>query len=99
MPEDYQRIVVDFGNSVAFPSDQGLFIKPWGEDKDLTLVNASGNMSNNIAITLAISEGYEGENYMVMTVWDWNVIGYVRTKSSCTVHCFFQVKRTLHVFL
>ena len=74
IPEDYQRIEVDFaGENVAFPSDQGLYIKPPGSDPNTTLICANGNMSNNIAIRIAVSEG-EGspdKNYIVMTVWDW----------------------------
>ena len=53
-----QRIEVDFaGDNVAFPSDQGLFIKPPGNDPSTTLIVATGNMSNNIAIRIAVSEG------------------------------------------
>jgi hypothetical protein len=74
VPNDYQRIVLDFaGDNVAFPSDQGLFIKPPGSDPNTSFTNACGNMSNNIAITVAVSEG-EGspdKNYLVMSVWDW----------------------------
>jgi len=70
---DYQRLVVDFaGGSVAFPSDQGLFLKPAGDST--SLINACGNMSNNIALVLAVSEGAGGANYLVTTVWDWSPI-------------------------
>ena len=73
IPEDYQRIEVDFaGDNVAFPSDQGLFIKPPGNDPNTSLIVATGNMSNNIAIRIAVSEGEgKGKNYIVSTVWDW----------------------------
>lgn len=71
IPHDYQRISLDFaGDGVAFPSDQGLFIKPPGNDT--ALISACGNMSNNIAIRLAVSEGDgDGANYLVLTIWDW----------------------------
>ena len=52
-------MTLDFaGDSVAFPSDQGLFIAQNSENT--SLINACGNLSNNIAITVAVSEG-EGE--------------------------------------
>ena len=41
---------------LLFSSDQGLFIKPPGS-ANLSLVNANGNMSNNIALRVAVSEG------------------------------------------
>mgnify|MGYP002630806635 CR=1 FL=1 len=71
VPHDYQRVVVEFaGSGVAFPSDQGLFIKPPGNAT--TLINANGNMSNNIAIHLAVSEGDgDGAHYLVTSAWDW----------------------------
>lgn len=71
VPHDFQRISLDFaGSGVAFPSDQGLFIKPPGTA--LGLVNACGNMSNNIAITVAVSQGAgAGAHYLVLTIWDW----------------------------
>ena len=80
IPEDYQRIVLDFaGDGVAFPSDQGLYIKPKYPSKDLKLVAATGDMSNNIALRVAVSKGEVGsgkpnERSLVTTVWDWNVI-------------------------
>jgi len=71
IPHDYQRVTLDFaGDSVAFPSDQGLFIAQ--NNENTSLINACGNLSNNIAITVAVSEGEgEGKNYLVMTIWDW----------------------------
>ena len=71
IPHDYQRISLDFGgSSVAFPSDQGLFIAQ--NNENTSLINACGNLSNNIAITVAVSEGEgQGKNYLVMTIWDW----------------------------
>lgn len=67
---DYQRISLDFGGSVSFSSDQGLFIKP--KNSSLELIKANGNLSNNIALKAAISEGDgPGKNYIVTSVWDW----------------------------
>ena len=54
---------------MAFVSDQGLFIKP--EGSSLQLIGACGNMSNNIAIAVAVSEGDGTNRYMVTTAWDW----------------------------
>ena len=68
---DYQRIALDFGaTGVAFPSDQGLFVKPAGNST--TFVSANGNLSNNIAMKVAVSAG-EGPDarYLVTTAWDW----------------------------
>ena len=67
---DYQRISMDFAGTVAFPSDQGLFIMP--QDGTLELYKANGNMSNNIALKAAISKGDgPGKRYIVTAVWDW----------------------------
>jgi hypothetical protein len=70
VPHDYQRIALDFGGSVAFPSDQGLFIV--NGSSDLKLISANGNLSNNIAMQVAVSAG-EGPNkrYLVTSAWDW----------------------------
>ena len=69
---DYQRISMDFGGTVSFPSDQGLFIMP--TDGSVELIKANGNMSNNIALKAAISKG-DGTGpdgrYIVTAVWDW----------------------------
>ena len=67
---DYQRVALDFGGGVAFPSDQGLFVKPPGNGT--TFIVANGNVSNNIAMAAAVSVG-EGVNqrYIVTTAWDW----------------------------
>ena len=68
---DYQRIALDFGAAgVAFPSDQGLFVKPPGNGT--TFLAANGNLSNNIAMAAAGAAG-EGEvrRYIVTTAWDW----------------------------
>eukprot|EP00937_MAST-01D_sp_MAST-1D-sp2_P005083 g5083.t1 len=75
---DYQRISLDFGadstglSSVAFSSDQGLFIKPLN-DSSLELIKANGNMSNNIALKACVSKGDGGPDgrYIVTAVWDW----------------------------
>jgi len=69
-PHDYQRIALDFAGTVAFPSDQGLFVKPPGTE--LKLVSANGNLSNNIAMKVAVSAGDGvGKRYLVTTAWDW----------------------------
>ncbi len=72
---DYQNIVVGNGapGTVFFTSDQGLFIKPDG--RNTTLISANGNMSNNIAIGLAVSAGAGAEQYIVITAWDWSPLG------------------------
>jgi len=68
---DYQRISLDFGGTVSFSSDQGLFIVP-PTGTALELIKANGNLSNNIALKAAISEGDgPGKNYIVTSVWDW----------------------------
>ena len=46
---DYQRIALDFGGSVAFPSDQGLFVVPIDgscsvNDTACTFITANGNL-------------------------------------------------------
>lgn len=70
VPMDYQRIVTDFaGDGVAFPADQGVFIKPDGDS--LELIGACGNLSNNIAISVAVSEGDGQNRWLVTTAWDW----------------------------
>ena len=70
VPHDYQRISLDFAGGVAFPSDQGLFVKPPGNDTKL--ISFNGNMSNNIAMKVAVAAG-EGpdKRYLVTTAWDW----------------------------
>lgn len=74
VPHDYQRISLDFGGSVSFSSDQGLFIRPPGDS--LELIKANGNLSNNIALKAAVSEGDgPGKNYIVTAVWDWAPLG------------------------
>jgi len=66
---DFQRIALDFGGGVSFPSDQGLFIV---NGTSLELIKANGNMSNNIALKASISAGDgPGKRYIVTAVWDW----------------------------
>ena len=69
---DYQRISMDFAGTVAFPSDQGLFIMP--TDGSVELIKANGNLSNNIALKASISKG-DGTGrdgrYIVTAIWDW----------------------------
>ena len=54
---DYQRINLDFGGTVGFVSDQGLFIVNSTNSSWLELIKANGNLSNNIALKAAISKG------------------------------------------
>jgi hypothetical protein len=62
---DYQRIALDFGGSVAFTSDQGLYIKPTN-DSSLELIKANGNQSTNIALKACVSAGDgPGKRYIV----------------------------------
>ena len=67
--QDFQRIITDFAGRVALVSDQGLFIQPDGDS--IELIGASGNLSNNIAISPAISYGNGKNRYIVTTAWDW----------------------------
>ena len=70
VPMDYQRIVTDFaGDGVAFTADQGVFIRP--EGVSLELIGACGNLSNNIAISVAVSQGDGRNRWLVTTAWDW----------------------------
>ena len=69
IPQDYQRIVTDFAGGVALVSDQGIFIAP--DDDSVELIGACGNMSNNIAISPAVSYGDGKERWIVTTAWDW----------------------------
>ena len=56
IPHDYQGISLNFGDGgVAFPSDQGLAIKPPGTAT--TLINACGDMANNIVLSAATRRG------------------------------------------
>lgn len=72
MPHDYQRICLDFGGSVGFVSDQGLFTKNPGPSQVLELNKKNGNMSNNICLKASISRGYgPGKRYVVTAIWDW----------------------------
>ena len=68
IPQDYQRIPTDFAGGVALVSDQGLFIT---REDSLELTGACGNMSNNIAIAVAVSKGDGTNRYLVTTAWDW----------------------------
>ena len=38
------------------------------------LINANGNMSNNIAIKLAVSTGGGGGRFYVTSMWDWGPV-------------------------
>lgn len=78
IPHDYQSIAVPFGDDgVAFPSDQGLFVMPQHSaiipGQTTPLINANGDMSNNIAIKPAVSQGSspDGPRSIVTTMWDW----------------------------
>ena len=87
---DYQRILAGqgFAGGVAFVSDQGLFVAPprnptrppyGGVPGDsLQLVSADGDMSNNIALSVAVSEGDgPGKRYLVTTMWDWSPLSSI----------------------
>jgi hypothetical protein len=69
VPQDFQRIVTDFAGGIALVSDQGIFIAP--EDDSVELIGACGNMSNNIAISPAVSYGDGTQRWIVTTAWDW----------------------------
>ena len=70
---DYQRINLDFGGSVGFVSDQGLFIVNYTNSSWLELIKANGNLSNNIALKAAISKGggTKETRSIVTAIWDW----------------------------
>eukprot|EP00966_Prymnesium_polylepis_P206998 4795186-Prymnesium_polylepis.1 len=70
---DYQRINLDFGGSVGFVSDQGLFIVNYTNTSWLELIKANGNLSNNIALKAAISKGggTKETRSIVTAIWDW----------------------------
>ena len=69
IPQDFQRIITDFAGRVALASDQGLFIQPDGDSVEL--IGACGNISNNIAISPAVSYGDGTNRFIVLTAWDW----------------------------
>jgi len=68
---DYQGISTMFrGDSVAFPSDQGLGIL---DGTSNTLINAVGDMHNNMAMSALISPSKDGKSRnIVVNLWDWN---------------------------
>lgn len=68
---DYQGISTMFrGDSVAFPSDQGLGILNLTSN---VLVNAVGNLHNNMALSALISPSKDGKSRnIVVNLWDWN---------------------------
>ena len=68
---DYQGISTHFrGDSVAFPSDQGLGIV---DGYNNTLINAVGDMHNNMALSALISPSKDGKSRnIVVNLWDWN---------------------------
>lgn len=70
---DYQRINLDFGGSVGFVSDQGLFVVDYDNSSELELISANGNLSNNIALKAAISKGggTKETRSIVTAIWDW----------------------------
>ena len=76
IPHDYQGISTSFaGEGVAFPSDQGLFVTPRGlpgsPGATVSLINANGDMSNNIAIKVSVAAGNGTHRYLVTSMWDW----------------------------
>jgi hypothetical protein len=68
---DYQGISTMFrGDSVAFPSDQGLGIL---DGYNNTLINAIGHLHNNMALSALISPSKDGKSRnIVVNLWDWN---------------------------
>ena len=77
VPHDYQRINIDFGlNTVAFGSDQGMFIRNWTNASELQLYSADGDVNNNIIMHPAVSkaEGNDGERCIVTALWDWSPV-------------------------
>ena len=68
---DYQGIAPTFrGDGVAFPSDQGLGIFDANSNN---LINAIGDMHNNMALSSLISPSKDGKSRnIVVNLWDWN---------------------------
>lgn len=68
---DYQGISTGFrGDGVAFPSDQGLGIL---DGTNNTLINAVGDLHNNMAMSALISPSKDGKSRnIVVNLWDWN---------------------------
>ena len=58
------------GDGVAFPSDQGLGIL---DGDNNTLINAVGDLHNNMALSALISPSKDGKSRnIVVNLWDWN---------------------------
>ena len=58
------------GDGVAFPSDQGLGI---ADVDSTTLINAIGDLHNNMAMSALISPSKDGKSRnIVVNLWDWN---------------------------
>ena len=77
VPHDYQRINIDFGaHTVAFGSDQGMFIRNWTNSSELQLYSADGDLNNNVIMHPAIAkaEGDDGERCIVTALWDWSPV-------------------------
>ena len=68
---DYQGISTGFrGDSVAYPSDQGLGLLD-GLSNNLT--NAVGDLHNSMAMSALISPSKDGKSRnIVVNLWDWN---------------------------
>jgi len=67
---DYQGISNFRGGSMAFPSDQGLGILDGNSN---TLINAVGDLHNNMALSALISPSKDGKSRnIVVNLWDWN---------------------------
>ena len=74
VPHDYQRINVDVAGagSVAFGSDQGMFLKNGSE---LQLYSADGDLNNNVIMHPAIAMGEApNETCIVTALWDWSPV-------------------------
>jgi hypothetical protein len=64
--------IVPYGDSVAFPSDQGLHIFD-RTSKNHTLTSAVGDMHNSIALSAIISPSKDGKTVnIVANMWDWS---------------------------
>jgi hypothetical protein len=70
---DYQRINIDFAGTVAFGSDQGMFIM---NGTELQLYSANGDVNNNVIMHPAIAKNEDtpNETCIVTALWDWSPV-------------------------
>lgn len=72
---DYQRINIDFAGSVAFGSDQGMFIRNSTNASENQLVNACGDINNNVIMHPAIAQAETPNEVCITTaLWDWSPV-------------------------